>query len=62
MLRIYRDTLTASMKTTIKNAVAELLPAFSAQSLESERTSAERTADTDGEYKLQDFFKFFRAH
>ncbi|XP_034899828.1 vacuolar protein sorting-associated protein 54, chloroplastic isoform X1 [Populus alba] len=48
VLRIYRDTLTASMKTTIKNAVAELLPAFSAQSLESERTSAERTADTDG--------------
>ncbi|KAJ6950615.1 vacuolar protein sorting-associated protein 54 [Populus alba x Populus x berolinensis] len=48
VLRIYRDTLTASMKTTIKNAVAELLPVFSAQSLESERTSAERTADTDG--------------
>ncbi|KAJ6894758.1 vacuolar protein sorting-associated protein 54 [Populus alba x Populus x berolinensis] len=48
VLRIYRDTLTASMKTTIKNAVAELLPTFSAQSLESDLTPAERTADTDG--------------
>ncbi|KAG5235835.1 vacuolar protein sorting-associated protein [Salix suchowensis] len=48
VLRIYRDTLTASMKTTIKNAVAELLPTFSAQSLESDLTPTERTADTDG--------------
>ncbi|KAF9667041.1 hypothetical protein SADUNF_Sadunf16G0291500 [Salix dunnii] len=48
VLRIYRDTLTTSMKTAIKNAVAELISAFSAQSLESEQTSAERTADTDG--------------
>uniref|UniRef100_B9I0U1 Vacuolar protein sorting-associated protein 54 C-terminal domain-containing protein n=1 Tax=Populus trichocarpa TaxID=3694 RepID=B9I0U1_POPTR len=48
VLRIYRDTLTASMKNTIKNAVAELLPTFSAQSLESDLTPAERTADTDG--------------
>ncbi|KAG6794091.1 hypothetical protein POTOM_003324 [Populus tomentosa] len=54
VLRIYRDTLTASMKTTIKNAVAELLPAFSAQSLESERTSAEQTADTDGDFLIGD--------
>jgi hypothetical protein len=43
------------MKTTIKNAVAELLPTFSAQSLESDLTPAERTADTDGKYIILDF-------
>ena len=49
MLRIYRDTLTADMKTAIKNAVAELLPVLLSRPLESELTPGERTVDADGE-------------
>ncbi|GLU17466.1 hypothetical protein SLE2022_338320 [Rubroshorea leprosula] len=48
VLRIYRDTLTADMKTAIKTAVAELLPILVARPLESEFSPAERIADTDG--------------
>lgn len=42
------------MKTTIKNAVAELLPSFLAQSLESDYPPAERTTDADGKVHIQD--------
>ncbi|CAL1402629.1 unnamed protein product [Linum trigynum] len=48
VLRIYRDTLTADMKTAIKNAVAELLPILVARPLESDFTPVERTVDADG--------------
>ncbi|EXC21740.1 Vacuolar protein sorting-associated protein 54 [Morus notabilis] len=48
VLRLYRDTLTADMKTAIKNAVAELLPVLVSRPLESELTPGERTTDADG--------------
>ncbi|PON76597.1 Vps54-likeVacuolar protein sorting-associated protein 54, C-terminal [Parasponia andersonii] len=48
VLRLYRDTLTADMKTAIKNAVAELLPVLVSRPLESELTPGERTIDSDG--------------
>lgn len=48
VLRIYRDTLTADMKTAIKTAVAELLPILVARPLESDFTPGERTVDADG--------------
>ncbi|CAI0393656.1 unnamed protein product [Linum tenue] len=48
VLRIYRDTLTADMKTAIKNAVSELLPILIARPLESDFTPVERTVDADG--------------
>lgn len=48
VLRIYRDTLTADMKTAIKTAVAELLPVLVVRPLESDFTPGERTVDADG--------------
>ncbi|KAM7505724.1 hypothetical protein LguiB_004628 [Lonicera macranthoides] len=48
VLRLYRDTLTADMKTAIKTAVAELLPVLVARTLESDFTPGERVADADG--------------
>ncbi|XP_057975949.1 vacuolar protein sorting-associated protein 54, chloroplastic [Malania oleifera] len=48
VLRVYRDTLTTDMKTTIKTAVAELLPVLVARPLDSDFTQVERTADADG--------------
>ncbi|CAK9167420.1 unnamed protein product [Ilex paraguariensis] len=48
VLRLYRDTLTADMKSAIKTAVAELLPVLVARSQESDYTPAERMVDTDG--------------
>lgn len=49
MLRLYRDQLTADMKTAIKNAVAELLPILVSRPLESDFTPGERVVDPDGE-------------
>lgn len=49
MLRLYRDQLTADMKTAIKNAVAELLPILVSRPLESDFTPGERVVDADGE-------------
>lgn len=51
VLRTYRDTLTADMKTAIKTAVAELLPVLVGQPLESDM-GAERTVDADGKNYL----------
>ncbi|KAF3452422.1 hypothetical protein FNV43_RR02855 [Rhamnella rubrinervis] len=48
VLRLYRDTLTADMKTAIKNAVAELLPLLVSRPLESDFTPGERIVDADG--------------
>ncbi|KAL6991800.1 Vacuolar protein sorting-associated protein 54 [Sarracenia purpurea var. burkii] len=48
VLRIYRDTVTADMKTAIKTAVADLLPVLLAQPLESDFTQGERMVDADG--------------
>ncbi|KAF8413470.1 hypothetical protein HHK36_001457 [Tetracentron sinense] len=48
VLRIYRDTLIADMKTAIKNTVAELLPVLVARPLESDLMPGERTVDVDG--------------
>ncbi|GMH09097.1 hypothetical protein Nepgr_010937 [Nepenthes gracilis] len=47
VLRIYRDTLTADMKSAIKTAVAELLPVL-VRSPDSDFSPGERTADADG--------------
>ncbi|KAL1146730.1 hypothetical protein V6Z11_A10G005300 [Gossypium hirsutum] len=47
VLRTYRDTLTADMKTAIKTAVAELLPVLVGQPPESDM-GAEHTVDADG--------------
>ncbi|KAK8496281.1 hypothetical protein V6N12_003451 [Hibiscus sabdariffa] len=47
VLRNYRDTLTADMKTAIKTAVAELLPVLVGQPPESDM-GTERTMDADG--------------
>lgn len=49
VLRIYRDTLTADMKSAIKTTVAELLPVLAARGSESEFFSADRAVDADGE-------------
>ncbi|KAK6796384.1 hypothetical protein RDI58_004085 [Solanum bulbocastanum] len=48
VLRIYRDTLTADMKTAIKTAVEELLHVLVAQPSDSDFVAGERVADTDG--------------
>ncbi|KAJ7969242.1 Vacuolar protein sorting-associated protein 54 chloroplastic [Quillaja saponaria] len=48
VLRIYRDTLTADMKTAIKTAVAELLPILAGRALESDFSPGDRTVDADG--------------
>jgi vacuolar protein sorting-associated protein 54 len=48
VLRLYRDTLTADMKTAIKTAVAELLPVLVARSLDSDFTPGERVPEADG--------------
>ncbi|XP_044496706.1 vacuolar protein sorting-associated protein 54, chloroplastic-like isoform X2 [Mangifera indica] len=48
VLRIYRDTLTADMKTAIKTAVADLLPILVAQPLDSNFSSGDHTVDADG--------------
>ncbi|XP_057546411.1 vacuolar protein sorting-associated protein 54, chloroplastic isoform X2 [Amaranthus tricolor] len=48
VLRMYRDTLTADMKTAIKTAVAELLPILVARGLEKDFTAEEKTGDADG--------------
>ncbi|KAM7265319.1 hypothetical protein ACFE04_003002 [Oxalis oulophora] len=48
VLRVYRDTLTADMKASIKTAVAELLPIFVARPLESEFSAGERNVDDGG--------------
>nr|AEJ72554.1 putative vacuolar protein sorting [Malus domestica] len=47
VLRLYRDQLTADMKTAIKNAVADLLPILVSRPLESDFTPGERV-DADG--------------
>ncbi|XP_047306363.1 vacuolar protein sorting-associated protein 54, chloroplastic-like isoform X2 [Impatiens glandulifera] len=48
VLRIYRDTLTADMKNSIKTAVAELLPFLLARPFDPDVTAGERVGDTDG--------------
>lgn len=58
VLRLYRDTLTADMKTAIKTAVAELLPVLVARPLESEFTPGERVADADGVFSIGILFYF----
>ncbi|XP_030513778.2 vacuolar protein sorting-associated protein 54, chloroplastic isoform X2 [Rhodamnia argentea] len=48
VLRIYRDMLTADMKTAIKTTVAELLPVLVARPAELDFTPGERTNDGEG--------------
>ncbi|KAL3344892.1 hypothetical protein AABB24_024041 [Solanum stoloniferum] len=48
VLRIYRDTLTADMKTAIKMAVEELLRVLGAQPMDSDFVAGERAVDADG--------------
>ncbi|KAG4388007.1 hypothetical protein GLYMA_09G083800v4 [Glycine max] len=48
VLRTYRDTLTADMKSAIKTAVAELLPVLACRGSESEFFSGDRAVDADG--------------
>lgn len=48
VLRAYRDTLTADMKSAIKTAVAELLPVLASRGSESEFFSGDRGVDADG--------------
>ncbi|CAK9321316.1 unnamed protein product [Citrullus colocynthis] len=48
VLRLYRDAVTADMKTAIKNAVAELLPVLLIRPLDSDFAPGERTMDGDG--------------
>ncbi|MCI03927.1 vacuolar protein sorting-associated protein 54-like, partial [Trifolium medium] len=47
ILRIYRDTLTADMKSAIKTAVAELLPVLASRGSESEFFSGDRSVEAD---------------
>ncbi|XP_078442424.1 VPS54 isoform X2 [Wolffia australiana] len=47
VLRVYRENLITSMKTDIKDTVAELIPVLSCRSLDSELVGTERTADAD---------------
>ncbi|OIV97295.1 hypothetical protein TanjilG_07047 [Lupinus angustifolius] len=48
VLRIYRDTLTADMKSAIKTAVAELLPVLAARGSDLEFFSGDKAVDADG--------------
>ncbi|KAK9724091.1 hypothetical protein RND81_05G047600 [Saponaria officinalis] len=48
VLRMYRDTLTADMKTAIKTAVAELLPILVTRLPDLDLSTGERTGDADG--------------
>lgn len=48
VLRIYRETVTADMKTAIKTVVAELLPLLVSRPLDSDFTAGDRTTDIDG--------------
>lgn len=48
VLRMYRDTLTADMKTAIKTAVAELLPVLVVRPQESDLSTGDRIVDSDG--------------
>ncbi|XP_009602757.1 vacuolar protein sorting-associated protein 54, chloroplastic isoform X1 [Nicotiana tomentosiformis] len=48
VLRIYRDTLTADMKTAIKMAVEEMLRVLGAQPMDSNFVAGERAVDADG--------------
>ncbi|KAL9240224.1 hypothetical protein vseg_014469 [Gypsophila vaccaria] len=48
VLRMYRDTLTADMKTAIKTAVAELLPVLVTRIPEIDLSTGERSGDADG--------------
>ncbi|XP_022977577.1 vacuolar protein sorting-associated protein 54, chloroplastic-like isoform X2 [Cucurbita maxima] len=48
VLRLYRDAVTADMKTAFKNAVAELLPVLLLRPLDSDFAPGERTVDADG--------------
>ncbi|CAN4080290.1 unnamed protein product [Withania somnifera] len=48
VLRMYRDTLTADMKTAIKMAVEELLRLLGAQPVDSDFVTGERAVDADG--------------
>ncbi|KAL0542563.1 hypothetical protein IC582_017632 [Cucumis melo] len=48
VLRLYRDAVTADMKTAIKNAVAELLHVLLIRPLDSDFAPGERTMDADG--------------
>lgn len=52
VLRIYRDTLTADMKTAIKMAVEELLRVLGAQPVDSDFVAGERAVDADGGFIL----------
>lgn len=52
VLRIYRDTLTADMKTAIKTSVEELLRVLCAQPLDSDFVAGERVVDTDGKLTI----------
>ncbi|KAF9616654.1 hypothetical protein IFM89_031518 [Coptis chinensis] len=59
VLRIYRDTLVADMKTVIKTTVAEFLPILVARPLESDLTTGERSVDTDGQISNIISFELF---
>ncbi|RAL53526.1 hypothetical protein DM860_015563 [Cuscuta australis] len=48
VLRMYRDTLTADMKTVIKMAVEELLPVLGTQPLDSDFVTGELAGETEG--------------
>ncbi|XP_060191814.1 vacuolar protein sorting-associated protein 54, chloroplastic-like [Lycium barbarum] len=48
VLRLYRDTLTADMKTAIKMAVEELLRVLGAQPMDSDFVAGERAVEADG--------------
>ncbi|THG17466.1 hypothetical protein TEA_006856 [Camellia sinensis var. sinensis] len=57
VLRIYRDTLTAHMKTAIKTAVADILPVLLTQPLESDYAPGERIVDADGSILSAEFMR-----
>ncbi|XP_043695603.1 vacuolar protein sorting-associated protein 54, chloroplastic [Telopea speciosissima] len=48
VLRLYRDTLIADMKTAIKTTVAELLPVLILRPMDTDLITGERAMDTDG--------------
>ena len=62
VLRLYRDAVTADMKTAIKNAVAELLPVLLIRPHDSDFAPGERTMDADGELLLNLDIHLFVQH
>lgn len=56
VLRLYRDTLAAEMKSAIKAVVSELLPVLVSSPSDFDSMQGERVSELDGELALNTFY------